>query len=477
MDFSISIGIDTYAGLSPTPFCSRDAMGFHQVMQDVYGITEAQLLLRSDATFKRIESTFTRLSGKIGDHDRVFVFFAGHGQNIDGTPYLSCSDSDADEGSWHSSLKLIEIIASSGCSRAMYFIDACQSTLGMGSRRLSEQFSADAIKENIESAKFTCVFSSASSGQIADVSLTEKHGIWTSFLLNGLRGDDAALTEDRMLTNISLQNYLNIAVKDYCRKNAKCKMQNCFVWGKSEGEFLIREFRATVEKYTDVPGDTVKRAELQFDHVESIVKLGGFQKGRHTKPKFRATGFLNDIASSDLTNHIERCAIRLRDHFDLKSTEYKVYKAEDGSASFTCGYFEYSYRVDFSEDDLGRVKFTGSLTITDPDQFMSKSDGLDGCFDYWFDTLTIERQNSINIEKLIALLEAAPENKLYSWNYNADKTVVTLTIRETGREIDITEQSTVINFKSRESVRDMLLELRDASNALLDSPGAPRLLE
>ena len=316
MDYAICIGIDKYLNLNETIYAENDASAFDKVLSDKFGIDNPILLLGSQATYKNIEINVNKIAKKFDENDRFLFFFAGHGENFNDHPHLSCYDSDAHDigSSWHSLSKIIESINSGGCNRSLYFIDACKSTIKLGSRKhIRTTFTAKELEEYFKSATYTSVFSSCSHKGIADVNEDEKHGIWSFYLLKALNGEaPEAIDESNRITNRSLQRYLQIKVKQYCKVTPACsEIQETFSWGKQQGEFIIIQFpQKKVRLYNTIPPKPLQRVRFIVKTTCNVKNLSGFSKAKgHFVPELyndRSIKFINDIAEEEIKDHIDQ---------------------------------------------------------------------------------------------------------------------------------------------------------------------------
>jgi hypothetical protein len=354
MDHAICIGIDKYLNLNETIYAQNDASAFEEVLTHIFFIDNPILLLGSQATYKNIEMTVKKIAKKIDADDRFFFFFAGHGENFNGHPHLSCYDSDTHDiaNSWYSLSRIIEDINSTGCNRSLYFIDACESTIKLGSRKqIRSSFTAKELEEYFKSVTYTSVFSSCSHKGIADVNEDEKHGIWSSFLLKALNGKaPEAIDQSNRITNTSLQRYLQIKVKQYCKMKPECtEIQEAFSWGKQEGEFIIIQFPdKKVTLYGTIPPKPLQRVRFVVKTTCNVKSLSGFSKAKgHFVPKLyneAAIRFANSIAEEEIKEHVNEVSANLRKLFRLKLKDYQL-DIQDGSGIFTCPYLKYSYSV------------------------------------------------------------------------------------------------------------------------------------
>jgi hypothetical protein len=84
--YAVIIGIDQYKNLPPDrqlQFAVRDAKGVEATLKKHYKFDQIVSLFNQDATRARILDLLTEeLPAKMGDNDALFVFFAGHGDQI-----------------------------------------------------------------------------------------------------------------------------------------------------------------------------------------------------------------------------------------------------------------------------------------------------------------------------------------------------------------------------------------------------------
>lgn len=487
MDFSLSIGLDEYIKLAPpTPYAENDAISFDQVMRDTFDSGYAALIEGNKATYKNIEHTIQEIASKIESTDRFFLFFAGHGENFNGVPHISCYDSiPTKEDSWHNLIQLMEMINSSGCNKLIFFIDACESTIKLGSRKKKgvDKFSTEEIEEHLQSSHYSCVFSATSHKGVADIIPEQKHGIWSYFLLNGLKGEEPkALSEKDYLTNYSLQKYLNISVKKYCKTNADITVQNAFSWGKEEGEFLIKDFSSSpVQLYKDIPESSINRIEFLTQSEESVKYLSGFKNGVHRVPKYKSSAtedFVNNISEKEIKEQIDVISGSLRKLLKLRRKDFSV-TIDAGYGLFECPYFSYEYSLEQLEEDPSSVKFIGRLTPIDIDKLITVSNEIDSCFPDWFDILIYTLSKAINLEALIDKIEEQDDDFFddFEIDYDSEITFIELYSKPLGRTITIKSHEVEFSFQAIEKIPDMLEGLKELSNQLLLVSSEYKLLE
>ncbi|RKP44486.1 caspase family protein [Cohnella endophytica] len=471
MDYSLSIGIDEYHNFNPTPYAENDAREFNAVMEKVFSVESSNLILGNRVTYTTVKSEIEKIASKLDEEDRFIFFYAGHGVNINGIPHICMLDSNRDfENTWHDVTEFMKLISDSGCQKIIFFLDACESTINYTARKLGvTKFSWDERKELLENSNYCTVFSSTSHKGVADVMIDQKHGIWSYYLLKALCGEDKlALDDENCLTNFTLKNYLHHTVKKHCKKDSTLDMQYTATWGKEEAEFLIRRFpEKQVVKYEKIPPAKIKDVQFVSITFKSIKKLSGFGKS-HTVPKFKnnnTNSFVQKCANDEIESVIEDVTKSLREEFNLKRKEYRVAK-DTGFGEFTCPYFEYSFRVELSDDDYSQAKFISELRLFDINKILESN--LDNCFPEWFDSLLFSLNKKIDLEKLVDNIEEADNfTQLYDYEFDTDLTYVELIHKQTRRTVMIREYEIEIGFKAMESVEEMLDGLKETANNLM----------
>jgi len=378
----------------------------------------------------------------------------------------------------------METINSTGCNKLLFFIDACESTIKLGSRKKkTKKFSTEELDEHLNKSSYSCVFSATSHKGVADIISEKKHGIWSYYLLQALSGKEPkALTDKDELTNYSLQKYINIAVKKYCKTNPDVTLQNAFTWGKEEGEFLIKDFKkGDIQLYQDLPESSIRRIEFITQSEESVRNLSGFKKRFHKVPDYKsqaADNFVCNISEKEIKEQMEPIANSLRKLLKLRRKDYEITN-EGGYSLFECPYFSYEYSIELQEDDPSTVVFTGKFTPIDIDKLIDVSDDIDSCFPEWFDTLIYTLSKSLNIAQLIDKIEEYDEESMeeFEIDYDAEVTYIELFNKRLGRTVIIRPHEVEFSFNAQESIPDMLDGLKELSNQLLLVSSDYKLLE
>lgn len=216
-DLAIVFGIESYKDVPGVSFARRDAVWMKEYFQKTFNIPSNRIYTRTDADVGQAE--FRKVFSKGGwidkrikkDKTNIFFYFAGHGApNInDNKGYLIPYDGDPNYASQtgYSIEELYKEMNRFSSKSATVFLDACFS----GVNRNNEMLLANARPVFLEvDESYTDkvnVFSAAESKQISSSWPEKKHGLFSYFLMKGLKGD-ADFNKDKKLTFGELGRYL-----------------------------------------------------------------------------------------------------------------------------------------------------------------------------------------------------------------------------------------------------------------------------
>jgi len=222
--YVLTVGVSKYALPFLKPLvAANDARGIAEIMQKsaghIYQRAQATVLTDEDATNSRIEESFRAIATKARAQDMVLIFFAGHGESVDGRYYFApheigmknpeplikgWTDKNMTDAEWDKLVnvtfreqgigqdKLVEWIRGIAAAHVVIMLDTC----------FSGRFAVeDATSRGAQNETFTSTFGH-SAGRIvlaganaeaidaADVSLPmdKRHGLFTHVILQGLDG-------------------------------------------------------------------------------------------------------------------------------------------------------------------------------------------------------------------------------------------------------------------------------------------------
>ena len=197
--FALIIGNEDYSKYQPglqsemnVLYARNDAVVVKDYVTRTLGFPEENVYLLQDATTGEMNQKIeliTKLAVKTGADAELLFYYAGHGlpDEATHTPYLI--PVDVSGTNLNSAIKLSEIykkFSETGCKRITVFLDACFSGGGRESGLLaSRSIRIKPSEENI--AGNMVVFSATKGDQSAMPYKSEKHGIFTYFLLKRLQ--------------------------------------------------------------------------------------------------------------------------------------------------------------------------------------------------------------------------------------------------------------------------------------------------
>ncbi len=221
---AIIIGIEQYKNAPNANYADRDAQTFYQYAKTVFNIPEANIFycINESAT----KGEFDKLFGADGWISRritpnvtnVIVFYSGHGAPDPKTQKGFIIPHDGDPNYPSTNVALDDIYKSLSDLQAgsvTVFLDACFSGTGRANDMLVSGTKAQ-IRINIAAltSKLT-IFSSSSGTEYSNAFDRERHGLFTYFLLKGLKGN--AKGNDKMLSINELFQYISTDLQKEAR--------------------------------------------------------------------------------------------------------------------------------------------------------------------------------------------------------------------------------------------------------------------
>jgi tetratricopeptide (TPR) repeat protein len=195
-DYAVVVGIERYRDITGVDTAADDAVWVKRYLQDVVGVPEENivLLLNERATRTDLLKYFTGwLKNNVTTDSTVYIYFAGHGAPdiktkkayivpYDGDPnYLSMTAYPLDS--------LYDSIAGLPARETVVFLDSCFS--GRGDRSVVAEGMrpiALSIENPVLASGRTVVLSAAEGSQASSYYKEAGHGLFTYFLLLGLKG-------------------------------------------------------------------------------------------------------------------------------------------------------------------------------------------------------------------------------------------------------------------------------------------------
>jgi hypothetical protein len=228
--WAVVIGISEYANKSipALKFADQDAQAFAEFLQKPegggYELDHMRILINKDATLANLKEVLIDFLSQAIDKDLVIIYFAGHGAPEPARPanlYLLTYDSDpARLGTtaypmWQIQDVLMRYISA---KKIVVFSDACHSG------GISADFAArgvNAPESNLINQYLTdlartkdgiVIFTASAAGEISQELPELGHGVFTYYLLEGMKGE-ADFNNDYTVTINELMQYVEEQVK------------------------------------------------------------------------------------------------------------------------------------------------------------------------------------------------------------------------------------------------------------------------
>jgi uncharacterized caspase-like protein len=253
--YALVIGISDYHYIRDLTYAADDARAVKKYFIHDLGIPGKNVfsLINEEATVRAIRSLLgTTLPSKAGKKDTVFIYFGGHGASEsnsaspdgDGlSKYLLAYDSVTTDlyGSALPMDEIARIFDRLRAERVLFLVDSCYSGAS-GGRTLSSSYKAITISGNflarIAQGKGRVLLCASEPNEVAQESDKLKHGVFTYYLLDGMKGK-ADADKDGLVSVQEIYRYLTKRVPVQTRQTQhpimKGEMEGLFILGRSQG--------------------------------------------------------------------------------------------------------------------------------------------------------------------------------------------------------------------------------------------------
>jgi len=241
---ALVIGIEKYQNVSVALYGDRDAIAFKGYLTALLGLNDANIILLTNerATLGGIKTALRKLENLVtpGQSD-VFVFYSGHGApTVDGKQaFLIPYDGDPNypQDSGYPLMEFYDRLDKMKAQSVTVFVDACFSGTDKDNNLIIA--AAKPLFMTIEGAgayKNLEIFSSSTGEQISSCFNDKMHGMFTYFLLKGMRRE-ADTNKDGTITLAEMEAYVKEQVSIQARRMGR--QQEPMFTGKKE-RVLVR---------------------------------------------------------------------------------------------------------------------------------------------------------------------------------------------------------------------------------------------
>ena len=221
-DWGLIIGIEDYNRLPKVDYARKDALIVRDYFIRVLGVPEENIisLIDADATKAQIEGYMKKyIPNNVGKDANLYVYFAGHGMpgTKKGEPYLVPYDADTRfiEQTGYKLISFYQDLDKLDVKRVYVFLDSCFSGVASRAAEMLVKGARPALVhvEKVSPPSSSIIsLNATSTGQISNAYPEKRHGLFTYYLLRGLKGE--ADTNDDGWSSVK-------EIYAYVRKNVK----------------------------------------------------------------------------------------------------------------------------------------------------------------------------------------------------------------------------------------------------------------
>ena len=211
--FAVIIGNEQYMEDVAVPYAENDAKIFKEYVQRTFGVPEHQINFITNAGLNKIRTSVRWLAKAMevtGGKGRAIFYYAGHGipDEANKAAYLLPVDGvSGDIESAYPLSRLYQELGNIPSERIMVFLDACfNGAKREGDMLASARGIAIKVKETVPQGKII-VFTASQNDETAYAYQSQKHGMFTYFLLKKLQETKGNVTLGE------LRDYLTTEVK------------------------------------------------------------------------------------------------------------------------------------------------------------------------------------------------------------------------------------------------------------------------
>ncbi|MBF9014986.1 MULTISPECIES: SUMF1/EgtB/PvdO family nonheme iron enzyme [unclassified Oceanispirochaeta] len=238
---------------------------------------------------RNIESRLAYLKDFIRPEDLVVVSFSGHGiSNDEGEGFLIVADTDINDV-FNTSFPvkdLVKWVDDLKVEKSLFLIDACREQISTNtSRSLSKN---TLTSQRYTSSKLGAIFYSTKTGWLSFEDQESDYGVFTRFLLEGLKGkaDYQYGDSDSIVTFRELSVFVEEAVSNYSMTLGLKQKPYTDIHGELSGDIAISSYSASIDMQTRANVDEFQEVNKNafgslslFTNVSGTVLIDGADMG------------------------------------------------------------------------------------------------------------------------------------------------------------------------------------------------------
>ncbi|MGI0486440.1 caspase family protein [Pantanalinema rosaneae CENA516] len=245
--WALLVGINTYIDphFSPLKFCVNDVQVLEQTLSQlgytVVCLHDQQTDQADLPTRDNVEDALVRLCQTVREDDLLFVHFACHGKLVDRTPFLITQDTR-----YHllakRALSVAEVedyMRNSQAKQLVLSLDACHTGVEVGRDVTDPEF----LHNVYDLATGFALIAASTSQQKAQEWQEKQHGVYTYYLMEGLRG--AADRSNKALVTVrDVQEYVTDRLRHWAIQSGGL-IQEPTVRLDGIGDMILADYRKT----------------------------------------------------------------------------------------------------------------------------------------------------------------------------------------------------------------------------------------
>ncbi len=244
---ALVIGIGEYRDVASATYADRDAIAFREYLLQSFGYSDDRIFLLTNdrATRSDIERGLVKIADRLAPNrgSDVIVFYAGHGTfKMEGeraVHYLVSYEADPNNPAGYPLDAFYQRLSRLAAKSVTVFMDACFSGTDREAREIIRGTRRLVLPEMKFPKSSVPVLASSTSNQISSSYNPQHHGLFTYYLLKGLRGEADGADGSEQNGAITL-NELEAYTKEHVSKTAREK------WGRSQEPVLTGSYKGRV---------------------------------------------------------------------------------------------------------------------------------------------------------------------------------------------------------------------------------------
>jgi len=207
--FALLVGVERYEdkAIFPLQYAVDDVQALASTLTEkcFYKISDVEVLLDEKATRNEILKRLDDVCKKAGEGDTVLVYFSGHG--VIGGLLTYDSQSHHPESTSLTLLNLMDCLRQTKASKVLIFDAGYSGGISVESRAPTVQVTGSSCHGTAtNSLENTIIMASCAAGQCPYEDSKKQHGIYSYYLIEGLRG--GAKSDDGAVNILNLQDYV-----------------------------------------------------------------------------------------------------------------------------------------------------------------------------------------------------------------------------------------------------------------------------